>query len=131
VIGRRPTAAGELATLASRAGGDGVGIDLADTSRVTAAVAGAHLVVNATPLGMRHEALPEPFMALSGGQIAYDLVYTPPDTPFVTAAAASGAQAHHGLGMLVAQAARAFERWTAHPAPTDTMSAAAIAALSH
>jgi shikimate 5-dehydrogenase len=42
----------------------------------------------------------------------------------MAAAAARGAQAVGGQGMLVHQAARAFSSWTGHPAPVEAMLAA-------
>lgn len=130
-VGRRLEAAEELATLAEACGAPDVrAVDLAEEGWVTDAVAEAVLVVNATPLGLHGEELPGPFQQLHAGQIAYDLVYGPADTPFVAAARAAGAQAHHGLGMLVAQAASSYRRWTGRDAPLATMSAAAVAALT-
>jgi shikimate dehydrogenase len=130
-VGRRPEAAREMATLAEQAGAGAAGsIDLADTDRVREAVHGATLVVNATPLGMEGEELPEPFHQLAPGQIAYDLIYNPPETPFLRSARDVGAEVAHGLGMLVAQAAVSYQRWTGQPAPATTMSAAALAALN-
>ncbi|MTV25532.1 shikimate dehydrogenase [Nitriliruptoraceae bacterium ZYF776] len=130
VVGRRPDAAEELANLAERAGAPAVGaVPLDELARVRDVVARARTVVNATPLGMGEEELPEPFTTLAKGQVAYDLVYTPPETPFLAAARSRGAQSHHGLGMLVGQAAASYRRWTAREAPVATMSAAAISAL--
>ncbi|MFP5308301.1 MAG: shikimate dehydrogenase [Actinomycetes bacterium] len=130
VVGRRAEAAEELARLAETAGAPASdALDLADEGWCRRAVADARLVCNATPLGMEREPLPAPFMTLGPGQIAYDLVYRPADTPFLVAAAGAGAAAHHGLGMLVAQAADAFEVWTGQAAPTGVMSAVAIAGL--
>lgn len=129
VVGRRPDAARELADLGAGLDGALVHALALDGAGVADAVASADLVVNATPLGMDREALPTPFMSLSGGQTAYDLVYAPPDTPFLQAAAAAGAGAHHGLSMLVHQAAVAYERWTDRPAPISVMRAAAETAL--
>lgn len=132
IVGRRPEAAAELAQLARRAGARaGEGIDLADEDAVGACVERARVVVNATPLGMGGEPLPSRFHELHPGQAAYDLIYDPPDTPFLQAATAAGASAHHGLGMLVAQAAASYRRWTGREAPVATMSAAALRALSH
>lgn len=129
IVGRRRAAAEELAELARRAGAPAASaVDLADDAATTAAVADARTVVNATPLGMAGEELPAPFQALAPGQHAYDLVYGHA-TPFVTAAQAAGAGAHHGLGMLVGQAAASYRRWTGQDAPVDVMSAAAAAAL--
>jgi shikimate dehydrogenase len=131
VIGRRPDAAQALAELAERAGSPAAeAVDVADDSWVKAAIARSRLVVNATPLGLDGERLPAPFHALGSGHVAYDLIYNPPETPFLVSAREAGAEVHHGLGMLVGQAAAAYRRWTGHEAPTATMSAAALAALS-
>jgi len=73
------------------------------------------LIVNATPLGMTpHDAAspwPEgaPFPA---GARVYDLVYNPPETRLIAQARGAGLEAANGWGMLVAQAALAFRRWT-------------------
>jgi shikimate dehydrogenase len=129
VVGRRRAAAEELADLAHRTGSPEAGaVDLADEAATTAAVVAARTVVNATPLGMAGEALPDPFQSLTPGQDAYDLVYGRA-TPFLTAAHEAGAGAHHGLGMLVGQAAASYRRWTGQDAPVAVMSAAATAAL--
>jgi shikimate dehydrogenase len=48
---------------------------------------------------------------LSASCVAYDVVYAPPDTAFLGAAAARGLRHAGGLGMLVRQGALAFERW--------------------
>lgn len=131
VVGRRVGAADALAELAGLAGAaDARGVDLGDEGAVGRSVTSARLVVNATPLGMAGEELPAPFMGLGAGQIAYDLVYAPPETPFLRAARARGAEPHHGLSMLVAQAAASYRRWTGHEAPLATMSAAAVGALA-
>lgn len=129
-VGRRPDAAQELADLAALCGADEAdAVDLADLEWVQRAVDGAGVFVNATPLGMDGEDLPDPFMRLGAHQIAYDMVYRPALTPFLEAARSVGARAHHGLGMLVAQAAGAYQRWTGRKPPLPTMSAAAAAGL--
>lgn len=78
------------------------------------------LIVNATPLGMfpsvETSPLPEDF-SLSQGTIVYDLVYNPRETRLVREAKAQGCCAITGLGMLVEQAALAFERWTGYVPP--------------
>lgn len=102
---------------------------LLDDPAVAAAVAAADLVVNATPLGLHGEALPSPFMRLGPGQVAYDLVYNPPDTPFLGAATTGGARAVGGLAMLVGQAAAAFELWTGRAPDPAVMRDAARGAL--
>jgi shikimate dehydrogenase len=131
VAGRRPDAADEVAELADRAGGRRVDVcDVADEAGLASVVTKARLLVNATPLGMEGERLPEPFHQLTPGQVAYDLVYTPPETPFLLDAHAAGVETHHGLGMLVGQAAASYRRWTGQQAPVATMSAAALAAIA-
>ncbi len=131
VVGRRADAAQTLADLAERAGStEADAVDLDDEVFVASAIDRSRLVVNATPLGMAGETLPGPFHALGDRHIAYDLVYNPPETPFLAAARQAGGEAHHGLGMLVGQAAASYRRWTGRTAPAATMSAAAMAALA-
>lgn len=110
----------------------------ADTQRLAVA-AGAgvlapeqtpHLVINATPLGLHGEHLPERFRTLSADQVALDLVYGREPTPFVREARDQGAAAWDGLGMLVAQAGVSFERWTGMRAPVAEMTAAARAVVA-
>jgi shikimate dehydrogenase len=121
VVGRRADAAASLASLAERAGAAQVAGVAVGSPAASRAVEEASLVVNATPLGMRGEPLPDPFMQLDPTQIAYDLVYEPPDTPFLGAADARGASAHNGLGMLLHQAALAFRLWTGKEPPLTVM----------
>lgn len=83
------------------------------------------LVVNATPLGMQGEAGPLPADRLNPGQLVVDTVYHPMETPFLAAARARGIRCANGLGMLVHQAALAFELWTGVDAPLAAMRAAA------
>jgi shikimate dehydrogenase len=99
--------AGRAASLVQRFQGVGrVETDL------TAAVAGAELVVNATPLGLRAEdALPVAPQALHAQAAVFDLVYRPGETAWVRAARAQGLRALDGLTMLIAQGAASFERW--------------------
>lgn len=83
------------------------------------------LVVNATPLGMQGEAGPVPVERLNPGQLVVDTVYHPMETPFLAAARARGIRAVNGIGMLVHQAALAFESWTGVDAPVAAMRVAA------
>jgi shikimate dehydrogenase len=59
--------------------------------------------------------------ALPSSAIALDVVYAPPDTPFLKRAAMHHLRATHGLGMLARQGAIAFELWLGMPAPMDAM----------
>lgn len=97
------------------------------------AVAGADLVVNATPLGMdRGGAGPElpcdPEL-LAPGQIVAELIYHPLETPLMRAALARGCRTSNGTSMLVFQAAVAFEAWTGADAPIAAMAAAVRSGL--
>jgi shikimate dehydrogenase len=71
-----------------------------------------------------------PWPRLPKTAFAYDVVYAPSVTPFVEAARSAGLRAEGGLGMLVAQAALAFERWLGIAPPRAAMRAAAEAELS-
>ena len=70
------------------------------------------LVVNATsastlgePLALADESM------LRSGMVAYDMAYGAAACPFVQRAAARGARASDGLGMLVEQAAESYRLW--------------------
>jgi shikimate dehydrogenase len=113
----------KAAACAAIAGGVGRVGSMAD-------VAGAEIVINATSIGMNDGQLPLDPDLLRAGQVVADLVYHPLDTPLLLAARACGATTVDGLGMLVHQAARAFELWTGERPPTDVMRAAAEAELA-
>jgi shikimate dehydrogenase len=74
------------------------------------------LIVNTTPLGMAGSWVddsPWPECALFPDKaFIYDLVYNPAPTRFLQLAAVAGCRTANGLGMLVEQAAEAFEIWT-------------------
>ncbi|MBC7105034.1 MAG: shikimate dehydrogenase [Firmicutes bacterium] len=96
------------------------------------ALAGADLVVHATPLGTFPDAQAGPDLAyecLRPGQVAFDLVYNPAETAFLARARAAGARTVSGLEMLVHQGSLAFELWTDQSPPLDTMRAALREAL--
>lgn len=75
------------------------------------AMAGADLVVNATPLGLDGSAMPVGPDRLPPGADVLDLVYRPGETAWVRASRACGHRSADGLAMLVEQGALAFERW--------------------
>jgi shikimate dehydrogenase len=58
-----------------------------------------------------------------------DLVYHPPVTPLMAAAAERGSATANGLGMLVHQAAHAVRLWTGSEPPVAVMRQAATSAL--
>jgi shikimate dehydrogenase len=74
-----------------------------------AAVAGA-VVINATPLGMSGERLPEGVLASASGLI--DLPYGNRPTPAVTEGLSLGVTTFDGIEFLARQAAAAFTWWT-------------------
>lgn len=87
------------------------------------------LLINATPLGMSpHKdtcAWPK-ILTMPKHACVYDLVYTPANTMLIQRAQLAGLPARSGLGMLVEQAALAFESWTKKTAPRSAMYQAAI-----
>jgi len=72
----------------------------------------ATLVVNASALGMVGKPdLRVPLDALSASAVVTDLVYTPLQTDLLKFAGDLGCKTVDGVGMLIYQAAPAFERW--------------------
>lgn len=98
-----------------------------------AEVASVDVVVNATSVGMAGGPAPDRSPVdpelLRPGQIVCDLVYQPRTTLLLAAAADRGARTVGGLGMLVHQAARAFQAWTGQSAPVEVMTAAVTASI--
>ncbi len=90
---------------------------------------GAATVVNTSSLGMVGK--PDfriPLDALSPEAVVTDLVYTPLRTHLLEEAAAMGCVTVDGLGMLLHQAAPAFERWFGIRPEVDDATRAAILA---
>lgn len=75
------------------------------------ALAGATMVVNATPIGLLDEGFPLAIDRIPERAAVIDLVYRQGDTPWVRAARERGHRAGDGLAMLVEQAALSFQRW--------------------
>ena len=76
------------------------------------AMAEIALLVNATDRGMVGKpALEISLDRLPAGAIVGDLIYTPPETPFLAAARERGNTTVNGLGLLLNQARLAFEAW--------------------
>ncbi len=89
------------------------------------------LIVNATPVGMKEsrDLLPVPLELINASHFIYDLIYTPLETALINEARHKGARAANGLGMLLYQAASAFEIWTGISAPVEVMRQALIQGL--
>lgn len=80
------------------------------------------VVVNATPLGMNGERLPE--AALRGAVGLFDMAYGPQPTPAVLAMGRAGYPVVDGTEMLLGQAAVAFRLWCGQDPDTGAMRAA-------
>lgn len=119
-LARRPEQVQRLATELGRAfpGAAAVTVGSLDDAPRVAAHLDEPILINTTPLGMTGEHIglsPWPDDApFPPGSFIYDLVYNPRETRFMTQARAAGRRAANGLGMLVAQAAEAFEVLTGH-----------------
>ncbi|CAN5894793.1 shikimate dehydrogenase [soil metagenome] len=81
------------------------------------------VVVNATPVGMKGEALP-PFVVDLAAAVV-DLAYAAESTPTVRRGRSRGIPTVDGIDVLVAQATDSFRLWTGQVAPPNVMEAAA------
>jgi shikimate dehydrogenase len=82
------------------------------------------LVLNASSSSLAGADIPVPASVLRPGSLACDLMYGPAAQGFLDWARAHGATARDGLGMLVEQAAAAFEFWRGVRPPTGPVLAA-------
>lgn len=73
------------------------------------------LIVNATPIGMRGESLPEGLLAVAGG--VFDMTYGEHPAPAMTEAGARGLPYADGIDLLAAQAEASFQIWTGFQPP--------------
>ncbi len=84
------------------------------------------LVINATSAGLRAADRPPIDLGrLPRPAAVLDMIYNPPATPLLRAAAALRLPRTNGLSMLVHQGAKALEIWTGAEVPVDVMRAAA------
>ncbi len=104
-----------------------------DDPQVAEALSGCDLLVNCTPIGMKHSdsegRSPLEAELIPKGALVYDVVYNPIETPLLADARKRGARTLNGLAMLVHQGASGFELWTGREAPIDIMFKAAKWAL--
>ncbi|HEX5368459.1 MAG TPA: shikimate dehydrogenase [Dehalococcoidia bacterium] len=107
---------------------------LFDDASLATACAQAQLVVNCTPVGMRHTisegTSPLPARLLRPGLWVCDLIYNPLETELLRLAREAEAHVVNGLDMLVYQAAEAIRLWTGSEAPVDIMKQAALDQLA-
>jgi shikimate dehydrogenase len=105
----------------------GTKVQVYDWVQAGNAIEGASTVINASSLGMVGK--PEfrvPLDALSRDAVVTDLVYAPLETAFLRQAAEIGCRTVDGLGMLLYQAAPAFERWFGVRPEVDEAARAAV-----
>jgi shikimate dehydrogenase len=81
------------------------------------------LIVNTTPVGMTPNVEQSPWLEKLPfpKAIIYDLIYNPRETKLVKDARAQGLPTTTGLGMLIEQAALAFELWTSRNPPRNIL----------
>ena len=93
---------------------------LEDVQDLQDSITQADLLVNATSVGMDGVSLPIPTsIVLPEKLLVADVIYQPFETPFLKWARNQGNQSINGLGMLLYQAAEAFQLWTDKEMPTD------------
>jgi len=80
-------------------------------STLDASGTGFDVVLNASASSLQGTAVPVSAAVLAPGALALDMMYGAAARPFLDWAAAHGARGRDGLGMLVEQAAAAFELW--------------------
>jgi shikimate dehydrogenase len=85
------------------------------------------LAVNATTVGMLQPGVAFDPDVLQDSAVVFDLVYNPPESELLRRSRARGLRASNGLGMLIAQAEIAFERWTGVPGAGPIMRTALAA----
>lgn len=93
-----------------------------DDADLPAALAAADLIINATSVGWQADETPLAAEHIPANALVFDMIYRP--TRLLHDAAARAARTLDGAGMLVRQAALAFELWTNQPAPLEIMRAA-------
>ena len=92
---------------------------LEDVSELQARITDSDLLANATSVGMDGVSLPIPASVLLQERLLVaDVIYQPFETPFLKWARNQGNHAVNGLGMLLYQAAEAFQLWTGKEMPT-------------
>ena len=90
-----------------------------DLKTIQEKVLDSQLFVNATSVGMDGKSMiiTENF-EFPAGLLVADTIYQPFETPFLKLVRSKGLTAFNGLGMLLFQAAEAFETWTGETMPT-------------
>ena len=125
ISARRVEQSGQMAVELSTLQNDITAVPLTDFSDLPS----VRLIVNTTPAGMSPfiEETPWPScLPFPENALLYDLIYNPPQTKLMKAAAAAGLSAVNGLGMLVEQAVLAFQLWTGQNVSSKIFKQAAL-----
>lgn len=99
-------------------------LQITNYNNLQSLISNLSLIVNTTPLGMTPDIDQSPLpenLSLPSNVLIYDLVYNPRETKLVKDARSQGLNATTGLGMLIEQAALAFEIWTGKKPPRDIL----------
>ena len=86
----------------------------------TASTRRCDLLINATPIGMFPAVDCSPVEGAIPADVVFDMVYNPPITRLLKSARDQGKTVIQGTTMFLAQAARQFEIWTGHRAPSES-----------
>jgi shikimate dehydrogenase len=91
-------------------------------SGIAEAAGHAHLIINATPMGMKPiDPLPLAAHCIQPHHMVYDAIYNPPVTRLLSEAKSNGALTANGLSMLLHQGVLAFEFWFPGKSNIDIM----------
>ena len=95
-------------------------LPLEDSSLLQEKIFQSRLLVNGASVGMDGKSLVvDEETILPQNLLVVDVIYQPFETPFINFAKQQGATTVNGLGMLLFQAAEAFQIWTGKEMPTD------------
>ena len=100
------------------------------SAELAAAASVCRLLVNCTPIGLRHSRAegdtPIPPEQVPPGALVFDVIASPPETRLLAEARRRGARTVSGMAMLVYQGAESFRLWTGLEPPLDIMRQAAL-----
>ena len=124
VANRTRTRAEALAAWLHEVGAPSSSVVPLEALRRGAALEGAALVVNTTPVGLAGRSVAANIGATPRRCLVVDLVYGPKPSPFLREAARAGRPVLDGAPMLLHQGALAFEAWSERRAPLAAMALA-------
>ncbi len=129
IVNRSPERSRQLAEIIVKSAPDIEVSWLSPEDNYDIVVAESDVIINATPLTTFNGDLRVPVSLLNKNQLVCDLNYSLYQPPLLQEAEARGAQVMDGKGMLLYQAAAAFEIWTGLEAPVEVMRVALLRAL--